>query len=95
MFVANGLVMKFAFPKVEAQPWMAPLPLFTSGIILWLWGRKLNKSLDSIENLQLEQFGEVIDQQLHFRHSLYEVRMEYWGALFAVLGLLLIVGHTA
>jgi hypothetical protein len=58
--------------------WAVGLVFFLAGVILWWWGRWLNKPL--------EQASESQSEGTEARHSLYGIEMEYWGAFYIILG---------
>jgi hypothetical protein len=61
--------------------WSAATGCLLGGAIVVWWGRRMNGPLD-----QLLENSEP-DSAPSARHSMYGVRMEYWGASFFMLGL--------
>lgn len=84
-------------PAVGPRWWMLGLALLPGGLVVFLWGRHLNATLDRAE----QQFWEnpPTDPMLHYaqssalsqRHSMYGLRMEYWGVIQLVVGPILAV----
>jgi hypothetical protein len=87
------LASALIWPTREWRPWMAGLMLLASGGLLWWWGRRLNRPLDRA--VESEARRTRTDPVLEIGHSLYEIRMEYWGILYLILGVILCAGSAA
>lgn len=62
------------------------ISLFFSGIFCWFMGRKWNSVAQTM--IDKDSGEEVI---LKPNHSLFWIKMQYWGPFFAVLGLIILV----
>jgi hypothetical protein len=65
--------------------WPIPLALVLSGAVCWFLGRRLNKP-GGKTYIDKETGEEVILQNK--RHSLFFIRMDYWGPILIIIALL-------
>lgn len=63
------------------------ISLFVAGIFSWIMGKRWNES--SQKNLIDKETGEEVI--LKPNHSLFWIKMQYWGIIFGVLGVIMLV----
>jgi hypothetical protein len=78
--------------KEPPSKWIIGIVLVPNGVVLWWWGRWLNRPLDRGGEAQGETPGAVQDTEFVARHSLYGIRMELWGIFYVSVGLVLSIG---
>lgn len=97
-----ALMMAFGFAwqgfrnvfGVNGDPpyWYSGLALIAAGVLLYLWGRRLNEPLERAEataEAEAWEEGVEVDKRFRGRHSLYEISMEWWGVACAGFGVLM------
>ena len=62
--------------------------LILAGVFSWLMGRKWNSAEGKVM-IDKETGQEVLFKQ---KHSIFWIKMEYWGIIFGILGIVFIVG---
>ncbi len=63
------------------------ISLFVAGIFSWIMGKKWNES--NQKSLVDKETGEEII--LKPNHSLFWIKMQYWGVIFGILGIVMLV----
>ena len=71
--------------------WPKVVALWVSGLVCWIVGRYANGQPDQI--LINETTGEEVRERPY--HHLMFIKIEYWGIIFLVIGLVLIVIHLS
>lgn len=63
--------------------WLTGLSFITAGAVNWFYGRHLNNRPGFVAIDRTTG----IERMFYPNHSLYWIKMEYWGAVFAATGL--------
>jgi|GEM_PF-7001093 len=63
-----------------------------SAAVLWPLGRWMNKS--ETRTLVDQQSGQLVEAQLGGGHTLFFIPLEYWGFIWAAIGLFKFLGRT-
>jgi hypothetical protein len=91
VYAVTGGFWKLLLGKGDLAVWLVAFNFIVSGAIIQRWGSRVNRPLDAAEAAMRDQAGNVGPRPALGRHSLYWIRMEYWGVLFVVLGVVLVV----
>jgi hypothetical protein len=90
VFAGAAGVQEAVTGSSEPSRWLTGLNLIIGGVIVYWWGRDLNRPLDlEAEKLRLAA-GVWGDKGSGARHSLYGLRMEDWGILCLAVGALVL-----
>jgi hypothetical protein len=94
--LVSGIALRLAaalyWPTLEMRAWMIGLIFLASGFILWSVGKRAHKPLDRATEDRARAAGE--EPVLELGHTLYGVRMEWWGVLYLVLGVVILAASA-
>jgi len=87
------LILSFMFlvaivPRDQSE-YVFTLSFFTAGLFSWFMGKKWNEQEGRIF------IDKTTGQEINFKpnHSLFWIKMQYWGIIFGVIGLLILLLH--
>ena len=86
VLIASIVLLASVFPKEQANYGFI-ISFFIAGIFSWFMGKKWNEK-EGRTMIDKASGEEVI---LKPNHSLFWIKMQYWGPIFAVLGLVILV----
>ncbi|PIB34457.1 hypothetical protein BFP72_03015 [Reichenbachiella sp. 5M10] len=87
LILVLAFVLLFALLPAAHFQWAFSLSFFIAGAFSWFMGKKWNAQQSRI----------VIDKasgqeiELKTNHSLFWIKMQYWGILFGIIGVLFLV----
>ncbi|GAA4274746.1 hypothetical protein U6A24_21705 [Aquimarina gracilis] len=87
LVLAVVLVTLTSFLPKEQNNLSFAISLFVAGIFSWIMGKKWNES-NQKKFIDKETGEEII---LKPNHSLFWIKMQYWGIIFGVLGIVMLV----
>lgn len=73
--------------NTDKHDWPMSVAVLLAGIIIWFLGKYLNNRTDHIVMIDA-QTGEPY--KIGTQHSLFFIRMEYWGPILAAAGLVIL-----
>lgn len=69
----------------QQHSWPVTISLILAGIICWFLGKYLNRPQNGRVYIDKESGKEV---QLRKVHTLFFIKIEYWGIIYAIFGLM-------
>lgn len=85
VLLASIVLLAFVLPKEQGDIGFI-ISFFVAGLFSWFMGKKLNDQ-EGRTVIDKETGQEMILKQ---DHSLFWIKMQYWGPIFVVLGLIIL-----
>lgn len=86
VLIVSIVILAYILPKEQGNYGII-ISLFIAGIFSWFMGKKWNQK--NTRTLVDKESGQEVT--LKPNHSLFWIKMEYWGLIFGVLGLVVLV----
>ncbi|MEP3387564.1 MAG: hypothetical protein ABJO02_05215 [Reichenbachiella sp.] len=83
LILVASIILFISISSEEIGVYTFPLSILLAGVSNWFLGKKWNNEPGRI--VVDEATGERIE--LKSNHTLFWIKMEYWGALFGIIGL--------
>ncbi|SMD36230.1 hypothetical protein SAMN04488029_2785 [Reichenbachiella faecimaris] len=83
LILVTSVVLFISISSEEIGVYTFPISILLAGVANWILGKKWNSASGRI--VVDEATGERIE--LKSNHTLFWIKMEYWGVLFGIIGL--------